>query len=210
MTKWTDPQVAPEHYDRSYDHRRRFVSYWNQVDQVLRSEPQVLLEVGIGNGFVSRYLRHLGLELRTVDLDERLGPDVVASVTDLPFDDDSFDVACCFETLEHLPWEQFPVALRELKRIARRRVLISLPDVTPCLRLRLGLRPTKYAIDLSRDWVRGKTPEHVFDGQHYWEIGARGTGLPVVQQVIEQTGLRITEVHRDAEDPYHRFFGCDV
>jgi SAM-dependent methyltransferase len=202
------PQVEPEHYRAGYDTRRRFLSYWNQIDQVRRAAPSSLLEVGVGNGFVSDYLRREGFRIHTVDFDERLGPDTVASVTSLPFDDESFDVTCCFETLEHLAWEHFEPALRELRRVARRRVLVSLPDVTPYLELKFGLGYRANWLTLAFDYPRLFPAAHRFDGQHHWELGKRGYRLRTVRSAFERSGLQIDAIHRDYEDPYHRFFVC--
>lgn len=30
------PQVDPDHYRAAYENRRRFISYWNQIDQADR------------------------------------------------------------------------------------------------------------------------------------------------------------------------------
>ncbi len=199
-------QVSPDHYQKSYDHRRRFLSYFNQIEQIRRVAPENLLEVGIGNGFVKRYLRDKGFDTHTVDYDERLGPDTVASVLDLPFTDGAFDVVCCFETLEHLPWEQFVPALEQLRRVARRRVLISLPDVTPYFCLRLGYKFRKHVFDVVRDIPLYRSETHEFDGQHYWEIGKRGFQLATIVSTIGRAGLDVISTHRDYEDPFHRFF----
>lgn len=210
MTGRPRPQVKPEHYGPSYDTRGRFLSYWNQIDLVRRAAPETLLEVGIGNGFVSRYLRAEGINSHTVDVDPDLSPDTVASVTELPFADGQFDVVCCFETLEHLPWEDFVPALRELKRVARRQVLLSLPDVTPYFRLSLGMGFRRWLMDRSIDYPQVRPRAHQFDGQHHWEIGKHGYRLGKVKRCIQGSGLSILRMHRDYEDPYHRFLVCAV
>jgi hypothetical protein len=82
-------------------------------------------------------LRDLGSELTTVDLAE--GADVVADVRDLPFEDDSFDLALCVSTLEHVGRDNSTyhvdaprdeegdlAALRELRRVAAR-ILVTVP-----------------------------------------------------------------------------------
>ena len=119
-----------------------------------------------------------------------------------------FDVVCCFETLEHLPWAQLVPALRELARVASRSVLFSLPDVTPYVRLMLVLGKRTRMLDRAFDALSLFPRAHRFDGQHHWEIGKRGHSLSSVRRAIESAGLRIERSHRDYDDPYHRFFVC--
>jgi SAM-dependent methyltransferase len=52
---------------------------------------------------------------------------VVGDVRQLPFEDRSFDVAVAVDLLEHVPPADRPVALRELARVARRRVVVACP-----------------------------------------------------------------------------------
>ena len=152
-------QVAPEHYaGTDYNTRERFASYWHQIDEVAKRSPSNVLEVGIGNGFVHEQLRRHGLKVHTVDFDAALGPDTVGDVCALPFEDGAFEMSACFETLEHLPYERFPEALAELTRVSRRWVLISLPDVSPCLRWTFGgkkVEPRSRVIfDLPSLWTK--------------------------------------------------------
>lgn len=53
---------------------------------------------------------------------------VVGDVRDLPFGDRSFDVTVAVDLLEHLPPADRPVALREIARVTRRRVVIACPS----------------------------------------------------------------------------------
>lgn len=207
----SDPQVEPEHYDNlEYDTKERFISYWHQINLVMGTRPQNVLEVGVGNKFVSGYLRSLGVDIHTLDFDERLEPDTVGSVLDLPFEDGEFDVACCFETLEHLPWENFDTAMSELSRVARRWVMVSLPDRTPYVRVNLEWRFHREIAHTLRDLPNPKPKVHEFDGQHYWEIGRKGWPLSRIVEQIERHGLRVEDKFRVFEDPYHRFLKCRV
>jgi ubiquinone/menaquinone biosynthesis C-methylase UbiE len=51
----------------------------------------------------------------------------LASASHLPFADKSFDTVVCVEVLEHLEKPESLMAIRELERIARRRVVITVP-----------------------------------------------------------------------------------
>ncbi len=206
-----EPQVPAGHYKGpAYDNKERFLSYWMQVNEVMRVTPERVLEVGIGNGFVHKYLRENGVDMHTCDADDRLEPDTVGLVTELPFEDGEFDVACCFETLEHLPFEQFRPATRELARVARRWVLLSLPDVTPYARILVEWGFQKKRADSFFD-LRDRSPaEHRFDGQHYWEVGKRGYPLSRIVSELESAGLIVEDTPRLQEDAWHRFFRCCV
>jgi SAM-dependent methyltransferase len=205
------PQVEPEHYaDLTYDTKGRFISYWHQINLIMSTRPATVLEVGVGNKFVSNYLRNLGVDNHSLDFDERLEPDTVGSVLDLPFEDGQFDVACCFETLEHLPWEEFETAVEELRRVSRRFVLLSLPDRTPYARVDLEWRFHRQIARHLRDLPNLRPEVHEFDGQHYWEIGRKGWPLSRIIEAIERHGLKVEEEFRVFEDPYHRFFRCAV
>lgn len=90
-----------------------------------------LLDVGCGNG---RYVLHYARTHETTGLDLQSYPQWdedperfhVGDAADLPFDDNSFDTVCCFETLEHVP---DPAAvLKELHRVCRRNVIVTVPN----------------------------------------------------------------------------------
>jgi ubiquinone/menaquinone biosynthesis C-methylase UbiE len=97
---------------------------------------KTVLEVGCGEGLLAQHLVRTApppgrfvacdLELDRIapGLDARIEL-VQASIYDLPFAPKSFDVVVCCEVLEHL--EDPAAGLRELARVAQRRVLISTP-----------------------------------------------------------------------------------
>jgi len=199
-------QVEAEHYfQRGYDTSKRFASYWHQTDLSLRHAPKTVLEIGPGNGFLSTYLRRAGLEVTTVDLDPALRPGVAAALPHLPFADSSFDLVVCFEVLEHIPFESFVDCLREIRRISRANVAISLPDAE---------RVLKFDTLLSKLWhihflfnvPRVFAPKHRFNGEHHWEIGKRGYRQGRILAAMEGAGLKVREHWRAFESPYHHFF----
>lgn len=114
------PQVKSDHsYKITYDTKERFCSYWHQLQEVLLLKPSEVLEIGIGNGFVSRYLKERGINVTTLDIDKELKPDVVSSVLDISFQCEMFQVVTCYEVLEHLPYEDIPKALSEISRVSK-------------------------------------------------------------------------------------------
>jgi ubiquinone/menaquinone biosynthesis C-methylase UbiE len=187
----------------------RFASYAYQLQEIISLRPDRVLEVGIGNGLVSYMLRRMGLDVTTLDFDDSLEPDVVASVTDMPVGNASFDAVACFEVLEHLPFERFITALSELRRVSSAYVVVSLPERTRIYKVEAQLPKLG-----SRRWSFGvpflKAPEHVLGGEHYWEVGAHGYNLGRVRECFEQAGLHIEKTYRLWENLYHRMFVTSV
>jgi SAM-dependent methyltransferase len=199
-------QVKPNHYfEPSYDSKERFVSYWHQINELTQLKPNSILEIGIGNGLVSNYLKQRGYNVTSIDIDFHLDPEAVASVTHIPFANESFDVVACFEVLEHLPYEQFYPSLREIHRVSKKYAVLSLPDANLVYPLHI-LVPKIGEIRKLIRLPRLKTPRHVFDGQHYWEIGKAGYNLKRIMKDIERAGFRLIKTYRIFEGPYYRFF----
>lgn len=199
-------QADPDHYfSMSYDFKERFVSYWHQINEIVLLQPVNALEIGIGNSFVSNYLKMKGFNITTLDIDSRLKPDVIGDVLAIPFTQRSFDVVACYELLEHLPYDHFPKMLNQFLKVARSHVILSLPDVTTVYRLYVELPRTK-PIKKMITHPFHRPPIHKYEGQHYWEIGKRNYPLTRIMHDIKQAGLNIQKSYRIFEFPYHRFF----
>jgi SAM-dependent methyltransferase len=200
------PQVEPSHYARpGYDYKGRFISYWHQIDEIVQQRPATTLEIGIGNGFVSSYLRERGYAVTTVDHDRRLGPDITASVLALPLQDECFDVVACFEVLEHLPFEAVPQALSELRRVSRRSVLISIPDTSRAYPSQISVpKLGQFRFVLSLPRIR--LLRHRFDGQHYWVVGEDGYPMKRIEHELSRARLDVRRTYRPFENHGHRFF----
>lgn len=103
------------------------------ADLVTDLEPQNILDVGAGNGIVTNRLLERGLtavafDFSEVALESVRGPTVVGDVRDMPFDDRSYDLCVMSEVLEHLGSGTFERALKEVARITRRHVVITVPN----------------------------------------------------------------------------------
>lgn len=202
-------QVPSDHYGSRYDDLRRWSSYWWQLQltsHYIGDGP--ILEVGIGNGITSTYLRNvLGADVTTVDLDKELKPDVVADVASLPFSDSTFSCVVACEVLEHTPYHHAERALAELRRVAQHAV-ISVPDGNRFVfRLRASLGSRHYPLvnwDFSRFMHKPKALEPL--GQHYWELGRENTSVAKFQRSISSAGWSIAEQFRNPDFQYHHFF----
>ena len=200
-------QVPTEHYEtHKYDELHRWISYWYQIQAVARTKARRVLEIGVGSGVLSAYLRdRLHLKVTTFDFDESLHPDLIGDVRHLRanVNEDAFDAVVAFQVLEHLPFSDFGATVQELARASRSSVIISLPHYGWNLQARIRL--------WKWNWVFGKrvskNPNWIFDGEHHWEIGTKGHSLERVRGIIAGP-LDIEREYFCADYPYHYFFEC--
>jgi SAM-dependent methyltransferase len=117
----------------------RCLAAWSVFPRGLRKAS--LLDAGCGNGFFCHWMSS------RIPLDRVAGADIsaprialarqrypafefqVASLEQLPWPDNTFDMVTCIEVLEHLPIPE--TALRELVRVSKRYVVITVPDRRP-------------------------------------------------------------------------------
>ena len=197
-------QVDKSHYAfGSYGFEGRFVSYYHQLKEVLSRKPESVLEIGVGDKVFGSFLKNnTSVRYHSVDVAEDLRPDTVASVTKLPFEDGSFDIVCAFEVLEHLPFDQFDAALKEMSRVAQKFVIISVPHFGPMLSFSLKvpfLPRLRFALKLPFP------KRHVFNGQHYWELGKKGFPVSLIRKKLAAHG-RVVESLVPFNSEYHHFF----
>lgn len=205
-------QVSKEHYARrKYNDLGRFVSYFYQTDLALElfQPGDKILEVGKGSGFFSDYLKKLGYQITTCDFDNTLKPDVVADVRRLPFKDGEFGAVTAFEVLEHLPFEDAPKALSELRRVTSRYAVISLPYRSTVFEWILkfpGIR-TLFKKSFLNCCLRIplKFGGIAVSGQHHWEIDGGRFRLAKVRRVIAEH-FTIRKEFSPPLDKYHYFF----
>jgi len=200
-------QVERDHYfNKKYDSKNRIISYWQQIKEVKNCNPESILEIGIGNKFVSDYLKKHNYNIKTLDIDPGLGPDKVGSVTEIPFEDNSFECVLCCEVLEHLPYEKFSIALKELKRVAKKQIILSIPDASRKYRFLIQI-PKVGEVKFLIPIPRFKKIKHEFDGEHYWEINKKNYPLSRIKNEINNIdGIKLEETYELFENAYHRFF----
>ena len=198
-------QVDKSHYEfHRYMDKGRWCSIWHQLDEVLRLKPANVLEIGPGPGVFKYAAKLFGLDVETLDLDPELKPDHVGSSTELPFADDTYDAVCAFQMLEHLPYERSLTAFREMVRVARKHVVISLPDSKKARRYQFYV-PALGTFDRLFTRPGAKAAKHDFDGEHYWEINKQGYDLSKVTNDLSSI-CKLQKTYRVMEYSYHRFF----
>lgn len=210
-----DPLVpSATHYDLTYLRNGRLHSLATQVEAVLECAPGSVLEVGVGTGISAFAMRTVGIDVTTLDIQAELAPDLLGDVRAIPAQDGAFDVACCCQVLEHLPFGDFDGAARELRRVSRMRVVLSLPDITRYLSFSaaipwFGRRRLELSIPCREPSDAWKS-ERMASMGHYWEIGLGGIRASTVAEGLRSAGFESVRSFRVPELPWHRFFVADV
>lgn len=190
----------------SYNSKERFISYWHQINEIIKLKPESILEIGVGNMFVSKYLKDREYNIVTLDIKEGLESDVIGNVLNMPFDDNSFDIVSCCEVLEHLPYQDFRTALLEIFRVSKSHAVLSLPDATRNVCFFIKVPKIREPLRIFLNIPKLMKRLHTFDGAHYWEIGKRDFSLNKIICDIKKTGFTVEKTYRIFEYPYHRFF----
>lgn len=199
-------QVEASYYDFThYMERARWMSFYEQIMQfhALPANASVL-EIGAGltinRRHVAEYLPNM--KYKTLDIAEDLHPDHVGSAHNIPLPDNSFDAVFAFEILEHLPFEKFETALKEIKRVSKGRVVISLPHFGPPIKFLMKvpfLKQIQFAVKIPYH------PVHTFNGQHYWEIGKKGYPIGKIRAIFKKHFTLLNDFV-PFENQYHHFF----
>ena len=112
----------------------------NYIQQLIKqgklpSTDLKILNVGCGPGRSSEYLSKFG-EVTSIEYDKfccefaskKTGLEIInGSITELPFSDNSFDLVCAFDVIEHVEDDQ--LAVNELKRVTKNdaQIVITVP-----------------------------------------------------------------------------------
>jgi len=136
-----------------------------------------VLDVGAGHGVLleeieaTHGIKGVGIEITQskVDYARSRGTDLrLGRAEALEFDDKSFDVVISCEVLEHLPFGAYERALTEMARVARRAVVVSVPnqEVRPFVRCPYcgaSVNPNYHFRSFSTSSITGLIPGFVLD-----------------------------------------------
>lgn len=94
---------------------------------------KTVADIGCGNGVFLEYLQSnfnfsvLGVDRSQQALKYVTTNKILADIVKIPIADHAFDCVTCLEVLEHIPYNSYEEALKELSRISSRFIIISVP-----------------------------------------------------------------------------------
>jgi len=118
------------------DIEKRIETYYKEAISLIPSGVESILDIGCGEGSFLNMLQYkintiVGLDVSRVALRYVRGQKIQANAEKLPFKNRSFDLITCLEVLEHLKQETFIKAIEEIKRVAKKYIIISVPNNEP-------------------------------------------------------------------------------
>lgn len=201
-----ETSVELDYYFKSCNNLENFVSYYNQLNEIIATNPRTILEIGVGNGLVYNLLKHNGYNVVSADINKKVKPDYVADVLNLSlFKSQRFDTVCAFEVLEHLPFTDFEKALSELSRVSKKYVILSLPIRKVGIEFCLWL-PKVHSIYCYLDLpipIKHKGVQSDND-YHYWEVNKVGYSKKSIEQTISKK-FNILKSYRPKFNKHHLF-----
>lgn len=178
-----------------------WILYRNQLDLILNkskiSKDQLIIEIGVGSGFTSEYLKRKGYQVKTIDIDKNKSPDIVADVTD--YDLPSANMYIAFEIFEHIPIEKVIGIWEKLASKKVSELIFSIPYGHKTYLWAEIWLPFfgKKNINISRKRKK------IVSKHHHWEIGINSITVEKIEKMLNQSGYLIQHSYRYRN---HHFF----
>lgn len=185
----------------------QFISFTEQLHLVHSLNKNDLLEIGIGNGIVSDFLRKAGLNVTTFDINPKLNPDFVGSVTDLKniFPHRKFDLILCAEVLEHMPFACFEKAINNIAETTSDYAILTLPrcqKIIYDIQFKVKIPKLPYI----EKGIFFSIPGSTIIQEHHWEIdSSKETRLKAINLIIKKY-FKIVDSNRFRFRPFHYYF----
>jgi len=118
--------------EENWRNREREQIRINQILGLIPNKGKIALDVGARDGYISWKLtdyfdKVVALDLEKPDIEYENVEPVAGDVTNLQFEDNSFDLVLCAEVLEHIPTDLLAHACNELSRITSDSLIIGVP-----------------------------------------------------------------------------------
>ncbi len=195
------------YFTDGYFARSQMDTMVSQIIEVKSKRPTTILEIGIGNGLVSSFLKASGIQVTTFDINENLNPDVIGNILEIEkyFENQSFDLILCAEVLEHLPFSCFEKILEKLANLTSGHLVLTLPrSHRILLDASLSIKiPFLHRVHVST-FIR--IPTNQISDDHHWQIDAdREWHIKAIKRKISKH-FTIEKCFADPRNRPHQFF----
>ncbi len=173
-----------------FENKTRWNYYWYQ-QKILHGKIELkdrILEIGVGSGFISNYLKSKGFNIKTFDIDKDKNPDIIANIVSYDFKS-TFDHILAFEIFEHIPYDKFIIVLKKLKKVCKKTLFFSVPLNRKVLfRISLFLPLIKHI-----NWELSIKKRRITTEAHFWELNYKELSEKKLINDIESAGFKITD-----------------
>ena len=199
--------------------QKHWLSLYHQISiPVCLEDVQTVLEFGPGRGLLGANLKHFSIDYYSADVvDGYYGykPDYKSSIAD--FDSNqTFDLVCAFQTLEHNPPETFVPHLKKMAEYSNKYVFISLPYYGRWFSFNLSFNLPKIDKNISKTfamnrWFPKSRPIDKYRksdtpySHHWFEVGDKDFTKKDITRYAKSLNLAIDRMFHSHSFPYHIF-----
>lgn len=197
-----------DYYTENYFSYNQLWSFIEQIYHIKQFQPQSVIEIGVGNGFVSEFLKRMGIKVKTFDINPNLMPDIVAPLQDIGnyVKPNEFNLISCCEVLEHLPFEEFESSIRKFSNLSNN-LFLSLPNHGRYYGFGGLVKLPKFSRWMGI-WFRFPLGKSRLPDMHFWEVDYnQQTSKKQIINLLAKYYRRVDTGHFKA-NPYHCFFKC--
>ncbi len=123
-TFWNPKNIKP-------GERERIIDTYKLIPKDVTS----IADIGCGNGIFANYIVKKNKKIKVVGVDESISAlkyvntqKKEGNIISLPLKDQEFDLVAALEVIEHLSVEDYRLAQKELARVSKKYILISVPN----------------------------------------------------------------------------------
>lgn len=199
----------------------QFLSIFYQGQELIRNNSiKKVLEFGGGNNSLKALITNYNKTHLGVDFDDvHFNPDIVSTILDFQTDE-TFDVVCAFQVLEHNPKETIKKNIKKMASLSNKYVFISVPYSGRWLSINFNFNfmPTKFGrwnktllftwpriLKKVRPLEKYKKRKDKYN-PHWWEVGDKELSKKKFNEIINSTGLKISKSFHNEFFPYHIFY----
>lgn len=118
--------------DKKWKYYPVYITKMQKIDRLLKDKKDAkILDVGCGEGVLVKRYKELGYNISGLDYNYTSDLVKKGDITDIPYEDNSFDMIMCLDVIEHLNILDQEKAVSELARITKPegQAIITIPNL---------------------------------------------------------------------------------